>query len=601
MPSHRPAVHRSRPYLPRAAADLDACGIGFVADAHGRSSRAIVAAALEGLACVKHRGAAAADGKTADGAGLLVPIPAAIFGDGNGVASLFVRGEDPRAAMEVAAKEEGIEVLDWREVPTDDAFLGSQALAAKPRLVQAVLGRPGSGGRRQRRRAAGVPPQAPGGGHDRGCLRGLVLVPHRGLQGARRRRRRRWLLPRPGRRALRRPLRRVPPALQHQHGTDVGAGPAVPDAVPQRRDQRHRRQRKPHAGAGRARHRGRWPRPREAVPAPARPHRLRLGQTRRRRRAAHPGRARHPPRRGHARPRGVGERPGARRRGARLLPLPLRPRGAVGRTCGHHLHRRAGCGRRPRPQRAAPAALHRVRRRSRHGVLRGGRHRRVGPRQGQAGPPRPRGDALRRPVPRRAVRRGAEAAHRLRPLRPLGGGRLRRHQPGRAGGGHPRRRRARAPPGHPRLHQGGPGHGPQADGGRRPRTGVLDGRRLAPPPPRRSPPPPPPLPAPALRPGHQPPHRPRPGTPGDEPAHAARSPPAHPRRGPRRRPPAHHPLVLLVPLGGGHPLRRGRLPVPGHPARRHLCAGRRSPPGSGRRWPACATRQRRRWRVGPVW
>ena len=40
--------------------EFDACGIGFVADVQGRASREIVARALHGLACVKHRGAAAA-------------------------------------------------------------------------------------------------------------------------------------------------------------------------------------------------------------------------------------------------------------------------------------------------------------------------------------------------------------------------------------------------------------------------------------------------------------------------------------------------------------------------------------------------------------
>ena len=66
--------------LPPTTRELDACGIGFVADAQGRSSRAIVAAALGGLACVKHRGAVAADARTADGSGLLAPIPPEIFG-----------------------------------------------------------------------------------------------------------------------------------------------------------------------------------------------------------------------------------------------------------------------------------------------------------------------------------------------------------------------------------------------------------------------------------------------------------------------------------------------------------------------------------------
>ena len=84
--------------------ERDACGIGFVADAQGRPSRAVVEAALKGLACVTHRGALAADAKTADGSGLLVPVPPAIFGEGHGVAVLFVRGDDPRPAVEA---EEG--------------------------------------------------------------------------------------------------------------------------------------------------------------------------------------------------------------------------------------------------------------------------------------------------------------------------------------------------------------------------------------------------------------------------------------------------------------------------------------------------------------
>ena len=57
----------------------DACGIGFVADAAGTPSRGIVEAALEGLCRVKHRGAVAADSKSGDGAGLLLPLPAAFF------------------------------------------------------------------------------------------------------------------------------------------------------------------------------------------------------------------------------------------------------------------------------------------------------------------------------------------------------------------------------------------------------------------------------------------------------------------------------------------------------------------------------------------
>ncbi len=127
--------------------ELDSCGIGFVADSAGRASRHIVTAALGGLACVKHRGALAADARSSDGSGLLVPIPPAIFGtsdDGSahGLAMLFVRGPDPRQVLEEAAGIEGITVVDWRTPPTDDDRLGDLARATRPRTVQAVLAPP---------------------------------------------------------------------------------------------------------------------------------------------------------------------------------------------------------------------------------------------------------------------------------------------------------------------------------------------------------------------------------------------------------------------------------------------------------------------------
>ena len=119
--------------------ELDACGIGFVADAHGRPSRQIVTAALDGLANVKHRGAVAADARTSDGTGLLTTIPSAIFGEGVGVVGLFVRGADPRAAVETAAIAEGLEVVGWRTPPTDESALGELAAGSRPGIVQALI------------------------------------------------------------------------------------------------------------------------------------------------------------------------------------------------------------------------------------------------------------------------------------------------------------------------------------------------------------------------------------------------------------------------------------------------------------------------------
>ncbi len=124
----------------RPAHERDACGIGFVADAYGRASRRIIEAAVGGLACVMHRGAVAADAKSGDGAGLLLPIPAAIFGAGHGVANLFVRGEtDPRERIEKLAADEGLTVVEWRRPPTDEAQLGEGARSTQPGFLQAIM------------------------------------------------------------------------------------------------------------------------------------------------------------------------------------------------------------------------------------------------------------------------------------------------------------------------------------------------------------------------------------------------------------------------------------------------------------------------------
>ncbi|MGE3620024.1 MAG: glutamate synthase-related protein [Acidimicrobiia bacterium] len=121
--------------------ERDACGIGFVADARGRSDRAVVAAALEGLANVRHRGAVAADARSADGAGLLTPIPRHLFADPLGVATLFVRGEPVRAPVEEAARRAGVRLVEWRGVPVEEAVLGELARTSRPRTFQLAFER----------------------------------------------------------------------------------------------------------------------------------------------------------------------------------------------------------------------------------------------------------------------------------------------------------------------------------------------------------------------------------------------------------------------------------------------------------------------------
>ena len=137
----------------------DACGFGFVVDIAGRPSHAIVRDALTVLVNLEHRGATGSEANTGDGAGILVSIPrrflAAAAADtgitlpdaGYGVAMIFLpRDEASRAGavdrFERVLGDEGLEILGWREVPTDPSGLGSSARASQPVIVQAFIARP---------------------------------------------------------------------------------------------------------------------------------------------------------------------------------------------------------------------------------------------------------------------------------------------------------------------------------------------------------------------------------------------------------------------------------------------------------------------------
>ncbi len=133
--------------MPRTAVDTlrrerDACGIGFLADSTGRASRSIVDGLLEGLARVRHRGAVAADRRTGDGAGLLLPLPRALLpAPWCGLAMVFLRDTSARAAIEQACLDEGIGLVGWRPVPVRPGALGEGARATMPRIEQLVLRR----------------------------------------------------------------------------------------------------------------------------------------------------------------------------------------------------------------------------------------------------------------------------------------------------------------------------------------------------------------------------------------------------------------------------------------------------------------------------
>ena len=65
-------------YLPEF--EHDACGAGFICSLEGKKSNDIIHKALEILEKLEHRGAVSADGKTGDGAGILIDIPSMMAG-----------------------------------------------------------------------------------------------------------------------------------------------------------------------------------------------------------------------------------------------------------------------------------------------------------------------------------------------------------------------------------------------------------------------------------------------------------------------------------------------------------------------------------------
>ncbi|MBU5636885.1 glutamate synthase large subunit [Geomonas sp. Red69] len=132
----------------------DACGVGFVTNIKGKKSHEIVQQAITVLENLDHRGAVGSEHNTGDGAGILIQLPDAFFrkvcpeagfelpapGD-YGVAMLFTSPEptERSAAKHIFQRiiaEEGVEVIGWREVPTDNSSLGDTAKAGEPLVRQ---------------------------------------------------------------------------------------------------------------------------------------------------------------------------------------------------------------------------------------------------------------------------------------------------------------------------------------------------------------------------------------------------------------------------------------------------------------------------------
>ena len=285
---------------------------------------------LEALRRVKHRGAVARRRQDGRRRGLLLPDPAALLaGAARRARDGLLCADEPRASSSRrACAAEGLELAGWREVPVDPdaARRDTRGLAAADRAGAPPARPPGSTTTRPSCAPSG-PASASSGRRRR--VRRLALLPHGHLQGALRRR--------PARRLLRRPPRpsgsRCRSAIFHQRFS-TNTEPSWERAQPFR-FLCHNGEINAIAGQRQLDARPRGPaRARATTPAPARDRRgrLRLGDARQRARAARRGGGRDVR---HALAMLVPEawegNPRARRRRPRLLPLPRRPRRAVGR------------------------------------------------------------------------------------------------------------------------------------------------------------------------------------------------------------------------------------------------------------------------------
>lgn len=137
----------------------DACGVGFIVHKTGKKSHDIVEQALTILLNLDHRGACGAEKNTGDGAGILCQIPDLFFrkvtsnlgftlpaAGQYGVGMLYTAPDAEirqkgRQQFEKIAAEEGLKVLGWRDVPTDNSSLGNSAKSTEPFIEQVFIER----------------------------------------------------------------------------------------------------------------------------------------------------------------------------------------------------------------------------------------------------------------------------------------------------------------------------------------------------------------------------------------------------------------------------------------------------------------------------
>ena len=139
------------------ANEHDACGVAMVATLNKLPTHEIVSKALTALRNLEHRGASGAEVDSGDGAGILIQIPDKFYrsvvnfdlpkASEYATGIFFVKpGETGyQESIEKIAKEEGLKVLGWRDVPINSKSLGKTAISVMPEFKQIFI----SGGKNE--------------------------------------------------------------------------------------------------------------------------------------------------------------------------------------------------------------------------------------------------------------------------------------------------------------------------------------------------------------------------------------------------------------------------------------------------------------------
>ena len=102
-----------------------------------------VALGVRALARLAHRGGLDADGKSGDGAGLLIQVPARLLGGAYAVVALFDWDDRSRSIVDEAIGSFGMRIVSWRAVPVDVDSLGERARETMPAIWHGLIEDPG--------------------------------------------------------------------------------------------------------------------------------------------------------------------------------------------------------------------------------------------------------------------------------------------------------------------------------------------------------------------------------------------------------------------------------------------------------------------------